>query len=48
MDPPIANPESPEIVIALLGVTGAGKTTFASRISGNINLKIGHSIHSCK
>ena len=47
MGPPIETPK-PEILIALLGVTGAGKTTFASLVSGNTDLRIGHSIHSCK
>jgi len=47
MGPPIETPK-PEILIALLGVTGAGKTTFASRVSGDTNLQIGHGIHSCK
>ncbi|KXX79400.1 GTPase IMAP family member 4 [Madurella mycetomatis] len=37
----------PEILIALLGVTGAGKTTFARLVSGDTSLKVGHSIHSC-
>ncbi|KAK0725547.1 hypothetical protein B0H67DRAFT_471889, partial [Lasiosphaeris hirsuta] len=29
------------------GVTGAGKTTFARHVSGNTELEVGHSIHSC-
>jgi hypothetical protein len=36
-----------EVLIALLGMTGAGKTTFAMQASGNKELKVGHSIYSC-
>ncbi|KAK4222015.1 P-loop containing nucleoside triphosphate hydrolase protein [Podospora fimiseda] len=36
-----------EIVIAVIGVTGAGKTTFVSKASGRDDLEIGHSIDSC-
>ncbi|KAM7194162.1 GTPase IMAP family member 4 [Naviculisporaceae sp. PSN 640] len=35
------------VLIALLGVTGAGKTTFARHASGNTDLKVGHGIYSC-
>lgn len=35
-------------MVALLGITGAGKTTFAQHASGDMSLKIGHSIYSCK
>lgn len=35
------------VMIALLGVTGAGKTTFAQHASGDKTLKVGHSIYSC-
>lgn len=42
-----SNPEG-SIMIALLGVTGAGKTTFAQRAFGDMTLQVGHSIYSCK
>ncbi|KAL8822685.1 MAG: hypothetical protein Q9191_006585 [Dirinaria sp. TL-2023a] len=35
------------LIIALLGVTGAGKTTFISKATGRTDLKIGHDIESC-
>ncbi|GAB1317035.1 GTP-binding protein A [Madurella fahalii] len=35
------------VVIALLGVTGAGKTTFIRHASGDTTLKVGHGIYSC-
>ncbi|KAK3366190.1 P-loop containing nucleoside triphosphate hydrolase protein [Lasiosphaeria ovina] len=36
-----------EILIGLIGLTGAGKTTFASRASGRQDLHIGHGADSC-
>ncbi|KAK4450488.1 GTPase IMAP family member 4 [Podospora aff. communis PSN243] len=36
-----------DVLIALLGLTGAGKTTFASVASGDKTLKVGHSIYPC-
>ncbi|KAK0655067.1 P-loop containing nucleoside triphosphate hydrolase protein [Cercophora newfieldiana] len=35
------------VLIALLGMTGAGKTTFARLVSGNQELRVGHSIYPC-
>ncbi|KAK4446665.1 GTPase IMAP family member 4 [Podospora aff. communis PSN243] len=35
------------VLIALLGITGAGKTTFARLASGNEDLEVGHSIYPC-
>ncbi|KAK0631475.1 P-loop containing nucleoside triphosphate hydrolase protein [Immersiella caudata] len=35
------------VLIALLGMTGAGKTTFARLASGNQELQVGHSIYPC-
>ncbi|KAK1754007.1 hypothetical protein QBC47DRAFT_385401 [Echria macrotheca] len=35
------------VTIALLGVTGAGKTTFAAHASGRTDLRIGHGIEAC-
>lgn len=37
-----------EILIAVLGVTGAGKTTFISKATGRTDLKIGHGLQSCR
>ncbi|KAH8645555.1 P-loop containing nucleoside triphosphate hydrolase protein [Ilyonectria robusta] len=36
-----------QILIAVIGVTGAGKTTFISKASGRNDLEIGHDIDSC-
>ncbi|KAK5651618.1 hypothetical protein OQA88_11891 [Cercophora sp. LCS_1] len=36
-----------EILIGLIGVTGAGKSTFASKASGRTDLKIGRTLKSC-
>jgi len=36
-----------DILIALTGVTGAGKTTFASVASGRTDLEIGYTLKSC-
>ncbi|KAK3361317.1 P-loop containing nucleoside triphosphate hydrolase protein [Lasiosphaeria ovina] len=36
-----------DLVIGLIGMTGAGKTTFASVASGQTNLKIGDTLESC-
>ena len=35
------------ILIAVLGVTGAGKTTFISKATGRNDLKIGSGLKSC-
>jgi hypothetical protein len=42
------NPASPsdEILIAVFGMTGTGKTTFIEKVSGQ-KLNIGHNLHSC-
>ena len=37
-----------KVMIALLGVTGAGKTTFVSLASGRNDLKIGHGVDPCE
>lgn len=37
-----------EVFIAVIGVTGAGKTTFISRATGRTDLEIGYSIDCCK
>lgn len=36
-----------DILIAVLGVTGAGKTTFISKATGRTDLAIGHGLTSC-
>ncbi|KAK6362137.1 hypothetical protein TWF730_005834 [Orbilia blumenaviensis] len=36
-----------EVLIAVMGMTGAGKTTFISKATGISNLSIGHSLESC-
>ena len=35
------------ILIAVMGMTGSGKTTFISQVTGNKDLKIGHDLTSC-
>ncbi|KAF3219833.1 hypothetical protein TWF679_010289 [Orbilia oligospora] len=35
------------VLIAVLGMTGAGKTTFISKVTGKSDLGIGHSLESC-
>jgi putative ribosome biogenesis GTPase RsgA len=37
-----------DILIAVLGVTGAGKTTFINKASGQDDLEVGHSLEACK
>ncbi|EPS42277.1 hypothetical protein H072_3744 [Dactylellina haptotyla CBS 200.50] len=36
-----------EVLIAVMGMTGAGKTTFISKATGKSDLLIGHSLESC-
>jgi len=36
-----------DVLIALLGMTGAGKTTFVRAASGDETLEVGHSIYPC-
>jgi ABC-type hemin transport system ATPase subunit len=38
---------SNDLLIAVLGVTGAGKTTFISKATGRSDMEIGHSLASC-
>ena len=37
-----------DIVVAVLGLTGAGKSTFISELSKDEGIVIGHSLKSCK
>ena len=43
----MASVHSQDILIAVLGVTGAGKTTFISNSTGRTDLVIGHGVESC-
>ncbi|KAI0453877.1 P-loop containing nucleoside triphosphate hydrolase protein [Xylaria acuta] len=36
-----------DLLIAVMGMTGSGKTTFISKVTGRRDLKIGHSLTSC-
>jgi predicted GTPase len=36
-----------EVYIAVMGVTGAGKSSFISTVSGK-KVKVGHALQSCK
>ncbi|KAF3938634.1 hypothetical protein ABW19_dt0203643 [Dactylella cylindrospora] len=36
-----------EVLIAVMGMTGSGKTTFISKVTGRDDLKIGHDLTSC-
>lgn len=36
-----------DLLIAVMGMTGSGKTTFISKVTGRTDLKIGHSLTSC-
>ncbi|POS74034.1 hypothetical protein DHEL01_v207576 [Diaporthe helianthi] len=38
---------SKDAVIAVMGMTGSGKTTFISKVTGRTDLKIGHDLTSC-
>ncbi|KAK8043788.1 hypothetical protein PG994_012626 [Apiospora phragmitis] len=38
---------SKDALIAVMGMTGAGKTTFISKVTGRTDLEIGHSLTSC-
>lgn len=37
-----------EVLIAVMGVTGAGKSSFVKLITGNPNVRVGHSLHAGK
>jgi putative ribosome biogenesis GTPase RsgA len=43
---PVKNSRS--MVIAIMGGTGAGKSTFVRRLTGQNDIKIGHSLRSSK
>ncbi|KAH7325059.1 P-loop containing nucleoside triphosphate hydrolase protein [Stachybotrys elegans] len=36
-----------DVLIAVMGMTGSGKTTFISKVTGRTDLKIGHDLTSC-
>jgi GTPase SAR1 family protein len=40
------NQIQPPVIILVIGVVGAGKSTFVSRATGNSNVQIGHGMHS--
>ncbi|KAJ3558522.1 hypothetical protein NPX13_g9688 [Xylaria arbuscula] len=40
-------PGQEDLLIAVMGMTGSGKTTFVSKVTGRLDLKIGHSLTSC-
>ena len=42
-----AGPSSNDIVIAVFGLTGAGKSSFISKLTG-MDLQIGHGLQSCE
>jgi ABC-type hemin transport system ATPase subunit len=40
--------QNPDIIIAVMGMTGAGKSTFIRRITGDQSIKVGHKLSSGK
>lgn len=47
--PPTPSPRKERrILIALCGVTGAGKTTFVAKASGRKDLEIGYGVDPCE
>lgn len=40
--------EVPKVVIAVMGVTGAGKSTFIQTATGSDDINIGHTLKSCR
>ncbi|KAJ2986131.1 hypothetical protein NUW58_g5172 [Xylaria curta] len=36
-----------DLLIAVMGMTGSGKTTFISKVTGRKDLKVGHNLTSC-
>jgi putative ribosome biogenesis GTPase RsgA len=38
--------DADDVVIALMGVTGAGKSSFISRVTGRDDIKIGYTLTS--
>jgi tRNA A37 threonylcarbamoyladenosine biosynthesis protein TsaE len=45
---PLPNFTESSILIAVMGVTGAGKTTFIRNITGLDGMEIGDDLNSCK
>jgi ABC-type hemin transport system ATPase subunit len=41
-------PQNADIVIAVMGVTGAGKSTFIASVTGRKDIQIGHNLYSGK
>jgi Fe-S cluster assembly ATPase SufC len=37
-----------DVLIALMGLTGAGKTTFANVALGKSKLQVGHGVNPCE
>ncbi len=40
--------QNADIVIAVMGVTGAGKSSFIASVTGRIDVQIGHDLYSGK
>jgi 50S ribosomal subunit-associated GTPase HflX len=40
------NKSRAEIVVAIMGLTGAGKSSFIQTVTGNRNVRIGHELNS--
>lgn len=46
--PPVESlSKGPDVYIAVMGITGAGKSTLIKHLSEDSNVKIGHSMRSC-
>ena len=39
---------SREVIVAVMGVTGAGKSSFIRRLAANDDVQVGHSLQSSK
>lgn len=44
----VAAPQNADIVIAVMGVTGAGKSTFIRTVTGQNDVEVGHNLESGK
>jgi predicted GTPase len=45
---PLAIPGKEDVIVAIMGATGTGKSSFVRLVTGDETIIVGHGLHSCK